>query len=155
MLRATDRRQLSFSPGRFKSIEAYRAEQRVVAIGERIQFRAPDRSLKVANGEFATVFQIAGDSAVLKLDRGRTLKTRLSELQHIDYGYASTSHAAQGATVDRVIVNIDTTRGVQLVNRRQFYVSLSRARYDARIYTNDSGALRRAGRARFAEGDRP
>ncbi|HTW86918.1 MAG TPA: ATP-binding domain-containing protein [Candidatus Binataceae bacterium] len=155
MLRATDRRQLSFSPGRFKSIEAYRAEQRVVAIGERIQFRAPERTLKVANGEFATVLQIANDSAVIKLDGGRTLKARLSELQHIDYGYASTSHAAQGATVDRVIVNIDTTRGVQLVNRRQFYVSLSRARYDARIYTNDSGALRRAGRARFAEGDRP
>lgn len=80
---------------------------------------------------------------MLKLDSGRMLKTRLSELRHIDYGYASTSHAAQGTTVDRVIVNIDTTRGVQLVNRRQFYVSLSRARYDARIYTNDAEALRR------------
>ena len=30
------------------------------------------------------------------------------------------------------------------MNRKQFYVSLSRARYDARIYTNDSEALRRA-----------
>lgn len=144
MLRAADGRQIGFSPGRFKSIEAYRPEQRVVAVGERVQFRAPDRSLKVANGEFATILEIAEDSAVLKVDRGRTLKVRLSELQHIDYGYASTSHAAQGATVDRVIVNIDTTRGVQLVNRRQFYVSLSRARYDARIYTNDAPALRRA-----------
>ena len=45
-----------------------------------------------------------------------------------DYGYASTSHAAQDATVDRVIVNIDTTRSAQLVNARQFYVSISRAR---------------------------
>jgi ATP-dependent exoDNAse (exonuclease V) alpha subunit len=144
MLRAMDGRKVAFSPDDFKSIEAYRAEQRVVAVGERIQFRAPERSLKVANGEFATVLQIADDSAVLKLDSGRTLKARLSELQHIDYGYASTSHAAQGATVDRVILNIDTTRGVQLVNRRQFYVSLSRARHDARIYTNDGDALRRA-----------
>lgn len=144
MLRAADGRQIAFSPGRFKSIEAYRPEQRVIAVGERIQFRAPERSLKVANGEFATVLEIADDSVVLKLDRGRTLKARLPEIRHIDYGYASTSHAAQGATVDRVIVNIDTTRGVQLVNRRQFYVSLSRARHDARIYTNDNDALRRA-----------
>ena len=143
-LRTTDGRAVAFSPDRFKSIEAYRAERRVIAVGERIQFRAPERSLKVANGEFATILEMADDSAVLKLDGGRTLKARLSELQHIDYGYASTSHAAQGATVDRVIVNIDTTRGVLLVNRRQFYVSLSRARYDARIYTNDTDALGRA-----------
>jgi conjugative relaxase-like TrwC/TraI family protein len=143
-LRTADGRLINFVPARFKSVEVYREEQRIIASGERIQFRAPERSLKIANGEFATILEIAEDSAMLKLDSGRTLKARLSELRHIDYGYASTSHAAQGATVDRVIVNIDTTRGVQLVNRRQFYVSLSRARYDARIYTNDAEALRRA-----------
>jgi hypothetical protein len=43
-----------------------------------------------------------------------------------------------------VIVNIDATRSAQLVNRKQFYVSLSRARYDARLYTDDTQALRRA-----------
>jgi len=45
--------------------------------------------------------------------------------------------------VDRVIVNIDTERSVRLVNRRQFYVSLSRARHDARIYTDNAEALAR------------
>ena len=39
------------------------------------------------------------------------------------------------ATVDRVIVNVDSLRSAQLVNRRQFYVSISRARHNARIYT--------------------
>ena len=33
-------------------------------------------------------------------------------------------------TVDRVLVQIDTDRSVQLVNRQQFYVSISRARID-------------------------
>jgi hypothetical protein len=42
-----------------------------------------------------------------------------------------------------VIVNIDTTRSVKLVNQRQFYVSISRARHDARIYTDDTNALAR------------
>ena len=55
-----------------------------------------------------------------------------------------TSHAAQGAAVDRVIVNVDSMRSAQLVNRRQFYVSISRARHDARVYTDDAEALRRA-----------
>ena len=45
---------------------------------------------------------------------------------------------------DRVIVNVDSLRSAQLVNRRQFYVSISRARHDARIYTGDAEALRRA-----------
>jgi ATP-dependent exoDNAse (exonuclease V) alpha subunit len=35
-------------------------------------------------------------------------------------------------------------RSAQLVNRKQFYVSISRARNDARVYTDDTQALRRA-----------
>jgi len=35
-------------------------------------------------------------------------------------------------------------RSAQLVNHEQFYVSISRARNDARVYTNDAQALRRA-----------
>ena len=46
--------------------------------------------------------------------------------------------------MDRVIVNVDTERSARLVNRRQFYVSLSRARHDARIYTDNAEALARA-----------
>ncbi|MGA9723108.1 MAG: ATP-binding domain-containing protein, partial [Candidatus Binatus sp.] len=61
-----------------------------------------------------------------------------------DYGYASTSHSSQGATVDRVVVNIDTLRSIELVNRKQFYVSISRARDRVSIYTDDREALRHA-----------
>ena len=62
----------------------------------------------------------------------------------VDLGYASTSHAAQGSTVDRVIAHIDSRRPAGLVNQRQSYVSLSRSRLDARIYTDDVQAMRRA-----------
>jgi ATP-dependent exoDNAse (exonuclease V) alpha subunit len=41
-------------------------------------------------------------------------------------------------------VNVDSMRSAQLVNRKQFYVSMSRARHDARVYTDDAEALRRA-----------
>ena len=57
--------------------------------------------------------------------------------QRQHHGYASTSHSAQGATVDRVIVDIDTRLSPELVNRKQFYVSISRARNSLAIYTND------------------
>ena len=40
-------------------------------------------------------------------------------------------------TVDRVLVRIDTDRSAQLVNRQQFYVSISRARMDVQVFTNN------------------
>jgi ATP-dependent exoDNAse (exonuclease V) alpha subunit len=46
--------------------------------------------------------------------------------------------------VDHVIVNVDSMRIAQLVKRKQFYVSISRARHDARVYIDDAEALRRA-----------
>jgi ATP-dependent exoDNAse (exonuclease V) alpha subunit len=39
-------------------------------------------------------------------------------------------------------VHVDTDRlGEELVNRRLAYVAISRGRYDAQIYTNDTGKL--------------
>jgi len=135
---------VNLNPSRWRGIEVYRPEERTLAIGDRIQFRAPDKALKVANGEFASVVGLNAQNATLQLDGGRELKAEYNRLRHIDYGYASTSHAAQGATVDRVIVNVDSMRSAQLVNQKQFYVSISRAREDARIYTDNAEALRRA-----------
>ena len=143
-VRSDDGREIAFAPERFQAIEVYREERRTISNGDRIQFRAPDKELKVANGEFAGVVRIDEERIILKLDGGRIVSAAPARLRHVDLGYASTSHAAQGATVDRVIINIDAGRGAELVNRKQFYVSLSRPRYDARVYTNDAEALRRA-----------
>jgi ATP-dependent exoDNAse (exonuclease V) alpha subunit len=76
--------------------------------------------------------------------RDRKLSIPLAEAHKVDLGYASTSHAAQGTTVDRVLVNIDSSRSAHLVNDRMYYVAISRARLDADIYTDDERRLRRA-----------
>jgi ATP-dependent exoDNAse (exonuclease V) alpha subunit len=60
-------------------------------------------------------------------------------------GYAVTSHSSQSQTTDRVLVHVETDRaGEKLVNRRLAYVSVSRGRYDAQLYTDDKGKLPRA-----------
>jgi conjugative relaxase-like TrwC/TraI family protein len=135
---------IEYAPQRLRGVEVFRPESRTLSVGDRIQFRTPDRALKVANGEFATVAAISREQTRLRMDDGREISAATARLRHIDYGYASTSHSSQGATVDRVLVNVDTTRSVKLVNQRQFYVSISRARHDARIYTDDATALARA-----------
>jgi ATP-dependent exoDNAse (exonuclease V) alpha subunit len=81
----------------------------------------------------------------VKLDSGRAAQFNVRDNPHLDHGYAVTSHSSQGATADRVLVNVDTEAAHQnLVNSRLAYVAVSRARYDAQIYTNDAADLGRA-----------
>src|SRR5215213_5284072 len=61
--------------------------------------------------------------------------------RHIDHGYAVTSHSSQGQTVNRVLVNADTREPDKLLNQRMAYVATSRARLDARIYTDSDQRL--------------
>jgi conjugative relaxase-like TrwC/TraI family protein len=135
---------VTYDPSRLSGVEVFHQERRMFAASDRIQFRAPDRALGVANGEFATIIAIDDHRARLRTDNGREISAAIDRLKHIDYGYASTSHSSQGATVDRVIANIDTLRSAELVNRKQFYVSISRARHSATIYTDDRSALQHA-----------
>ena len=58
-------------------------------------------------------------------------------------GYVSTSHSAQGKTVDRVLI-AESAMSYPAVDQAQFYVSVSRGRKQAEIYTEDSSALREA-----------
>jgi ATP-dependent exoDNAse (exonuclease V) alpha subunit len=53
-----------------------------------------------------------------------------------------TSHCGQGQTADRVVIHVDTELGAKdLLNSRMAYVSVSRGRYDAQIYTNNAQTL--------------
>jgi AAA domain len=66
-------RRIKYNPVRLFGVEVFREEQRTIARGERIQFRAPDRALGVANGEFATITAIDAHRAVVHLDNGKQL----------------------------------------------------------------------------------
>ena len=80
----------------------------------------------------------------MKLDSGREVSFEKDRFRHIDHGYAVTSHSSQGTTVDRVLINADTSESRVLLNDRMGYVAISRAREDAIIYTNSIEELRGA-----------
>jgi hypothetical protein len=143
-LRGPGERRIEASPARWKGAQLYRWEDRTIAIGDRLQFRIPDQARHIANGEFATITELDHDRARLRFDNNREIELPLAKLRHTDYGYAVTSHSSQGATVDRVIINVDSMRSAKLVNQPQFYVSISRPRHDAQVFTNDLQALERA-----------
>jgi conjugative relaxase-like TrwC/TraI family protein len=137
-------RQLTYNPQRLSGVSVYREAGREFAEGDRIQFRAPFTEKRVANGELATIAKIGDEELTLKLDGGREVSFQTEKFRHLDHGYAVTSHSSQGTTVDRVLINADTSESRVLLNDRMGYVAVSRAREDAIIYTNSIEELRDA-----------
>jgi ATP-dependent exoDNAse (exonuclease V) alpha subunit len=145
-VRRADGERVSYDPRRLHGVTIYREAERAFSEGDRVQFTAPNRELGVANRELGTIERVNGDGDIrLRLDSGRVTQFNVNKNPHLDRGYAVTSHSSQGQTADRVLIHIDTDQaGEKLVNRRLAYVAVSRGRYDAQIYTNDTLELRDA-----------
>ena len=62
---------------------------------------------------------------------------------HIAHGYVVTSHASQGKTVDKVFIG-QSHESLPASDRQQLYVSVSRGREQAVIFTDNKAALREA-----------
>jgi conjugative relaxase-like TrwC/TraI family protein len=139
-----DGEQVTYDPSRLRGISAYREIEREFAVGDRIQWTAPNRALQVANRDLGTLQQIDenGRMAVhMDGDKDKTVTFDPREMRHFDHGYAVTSHSSQGLTAERVLVNMDTDVHPELINSRFAYVSVSRASHDAQIFTNDAATL--------------
>jgi len=133
------------NPRHRRAFEVERVEQRRFAVGDRIQFRERDRGSDVANGTIGTIRKLDHERSIATLEVGpRRLRLDLKEPHALDHAYAVTSHRSQGLSRERVYLTVDTSHSEELVNRRQFYVSVSRAVEDARVYTDDRSALSRA-----------
>jgi conjugative relaxase-like TrwC/TraI family protein len=136
--------QVTYDPSRLRGIAAYREIEREFAIGDRMQFTAPQRDLQVANRDLGTIQHIGDDGKIsVRMDgtKGRVVRFNADQMRHIDHGYAVTSHSSQGLTSERVLINMDTEVHPELMNSRFAYVSVSRASHDAQIFTNDAATL--------------
>jgi conjugative relaxase-like TrwC/TraI family protein len=136
--------QVTYDPSRLRGISSYREIEREFAVGDRIQFTAPNRELHVANRDLGTLQQIdAGGRMTVRMDneKEKTVAFDPREMRHFDHGYAVTSHSSQGLTAGRVLINMDMEVHPELINSRFAYVSVSRASHDAQIYTNSAASL--------------
>ena len=141
-------RERMIDPSAIK-LQAYDRESRSLAIGERVRWTENHRAqcadkpleegLRVRNGAGAVVEQISADGSRISLrtDSGERIELDTSGGQKLDYAYASTSYSAQGLTVDQVLIHHNVESGQH--GDRETYVSLTRARDDVTIYTQDLG----------------
>ena len=106
-----------------------------VAAGDKLLLQS-NWQKRFVNGELVEVRAIQGESLVLA--DGRVIPENYRTFTH---GYAVTSHAAQGKTVDEVLV-VASSRSLPAINQQQFYVSISRGRDACRVFTDDAEMLR-------------
>jgi Ti-type conjugative transfer relaxase TraA len=134
------------------------AGERKLAAGDRILFLENNRDLAVKNGMLGTVEKAEEGRLSVRLDsargpgQGRDVSVSMADYAAVDYGYATTIHKAQGATVDRAYVLASET-----MDRHLSYVAMTRHRESATLYAGkeefrDIGALSaRLSRARAKE----
>jgi len=130
---------MSFDPGRWSSFEVGTEKAISLARGDRLLIRCNVAAHGLRNGDLVEISSFGTDGAI-NLRDGRKLPTWFRQFTH---GYATTSHAAQGKTVDRGIVLL-AKAGLAAANLKQAYVSNSRFRLGQRIFTTDRRAARSA-----------
>ena len=129
------KRSSSFVVARKRRIE--------VAVGDRLQMKFNGMSVEgspILNGELVTVSRIFKNGNVSVRDRNGDAKTLSPDQRLANLGYAVTSYASQGKTVDTVLFSDSHSKAA--TNSNQWYVSISRARRKIRIYTSSKEELR-------------
>ena len=110
--------------------------------GDRVRITQGGKAMsgaRVNNGDLFTVkrFTKQGD---IELTNGHVISQNFG---HVTHGYVTTSHSSQGKTVDRVFI-AQSEMSKAASSKQQFYVSISRGREMAKIYTDDKATLKQA-----------
>jgi ATP-dependent exoDNAse (exonuclease V) alpha subunit len=126
---------IMIDPDAMSNLSAYKKQEIPLAQGDWVRMTRNNPALDVANGNRHRVEKITADTVILS----GGIQLPRSERLHMQYGYATTVHSAQGLTSNRVIIDADSKSLTS--NRAVFYVAISRPRHDLTIFTDDKSKL--------------
>jgi ATP-dependent exoDNAse (exonuclease V) alpha subunit len=129
---------VEFSPMMCRRLSVYEPERSELAAGDRIRITRNDAVRDLANGDRFTVAAVT-PALVTLTDGKRSVQLPADRPLHLDHAYATTVHASQGTTADRVL--IDAATKSRTTAKDVYYVAISRAKLEARIYTDDKSKL--------------
>lgn len=137
MLERDDGERVQWRPALQPKMTAYHVHEREFAVGDQVRISANDHVRGLVNGDHAMVQMIDRERQTITLQKtdGSEIKLDAAKPLHLDHGYCSTVHAAQGQTRERVLIEADTASVTS--NESGYYVAISRAREDVTLYTDD------------------
>jgi len=127
--------QSAFNPSRAGGFDVGQSRTIPVAVGEQLLLKSNSKPADLRNGEIVQVKGWREDGSIELRDE----RVIPPGFRHLAHGYATTSHAAQGQSVDKGIL-VMADDGLRAGNLRQAYVSHSRFEQDHVTYTTDKNA---------------
>lgn len=140
-LERSDGQRVEWRPVAQPHLSAFAAQTRELAVGDVVRFTHNDHRQGLVNGERAVVAGIDAEQGRLVLDKpdGTRLAQRLDAPLYLDHGYAQTVHAAQGQTCTRILIEAPAASATH--SESAYYVAISRATHEAKLYTDDAQRL--------------
>ncbi|MFB8916211.1 ATP-binding domain-containing protein, partial [Xanthomonas phaseoli pv. phaseoli] len=153
VLQRQDGTTTTINPRKATQLSVYRLERAELSVGDTVRINRNDPGRDLTNGDRMRVAGVIG--GVVKLESveqrdgrpARALELPTNRPLHLEHAYASTVHSAQGLTNDRALIALDIKSRTTSMNL--YYVAISRARQEARVYTNNRGELPAAIARRF------
>jgi len=152
---------IEFSPMIYNKIRPYEHQCTELAIGDIVRITQNYSKLGLVNGDRLKVNEIQipeqhkgkrngervgeQESRYIMLespDKSGSFKLPTNKPLHLDYAYATTVHSSQGLTSDLSLIDIKTKS--LTASQDAYYVAISRARTEVRIYTDNIKELPRA-----------
>lgn len=129
---------ITFSPATHRKLSVYEPERAELSPGDMVRVTRNDKDLDLANGDRFKVAAVEPGKVTLA-SKTQTVELQTDKPLHLDHAYATTVHSAQGLTEDRVLIDADANS--RTTAKDVYYVAISRARYEAKIYTNSVSQL--------------
>lgn len=134
-----DGKTVEWRPAQNPHVAVYRMVERHMAVGDRVRVSANDYGFGLINGEFGTVSELTPETLTLTKETGMQVVLDLHQPLHLEHGYCTTVHSAQGQTCERVMIDADVSSS--MANESLYYVAISRARSEVLLYTDDRSLL--------------
>lgn len=140
-LQRADGQRVAWRPVAQPHLTAFSEQSRELSVGDVVRFTHNEHRQGLVNGERAVVAGIDASQGRLVLDKmdGTRLVQRLDGPLYLDHGYAQTVHSAQGQTCGCILIDAPASSASN--NESAYYVAISRATHEAKLYTDDAQRL--------------
>jgi len=120
-------------------ISAFTEQAREFALSEKIVFEKNDYLLNIRNGQTGHIESFQDGVLTIAKENGESISFKPESYNYIDYGYALTVHKSQGQTCNTVLYVAESND--KMVNSESFYVAVTRATDEIKIYTDNADKL--------------
>ena len=137
-------KELLIPTDKSSSFDLFQQSEIKISKGDKIKItrnKFDEQKKRLNNGQSLEVVKIDKDGSITVTNRASKAVYEIgNDFGHLCHAYCMTSYAAQGKTVDHVLI-AQPSSTFTASNAKQFYVSVSRGRVSVKIYTDDKHAL--------------